>query len=203
MACFFAIKSPTETTTYLTFNLLSPLLQMSQYSACSGNQLNFQPASGPDIVNGAAEITLTQNSNGVDRYTVHGWVDNYIAANYPDWPSQFHHIMYVLPQNVNFNGAAAYAYIGNYKSVYWNTYASRLTVLMHETGHNLRMYHSGEDTLPYADHTCSMGKYSILCVLLLDECFSFFIPVVILHPFLLIVDDVAFLLTNTNEPSFF
>jgi len=133
---------------------------VSQYTACSGGKLNYKPATGTGITNGGVAITLEQNSTDVNRFTVHGWVDNWISSNHPTWPSDFNHIMYVLPGNVNFTGAAAYAYIGNYKSVYRDNAASKLTVLMHETGHNLRMHHSGEGppTATYADHTCYMGN---------------------------------------------
>ena len=70
----------------------------------------------------------------------------------------FDHIMYVMPESVQFNGAAAFAYIGWYRSVFWNIYASHLQVQVHEFGHNLRMLHSGEDTSTYGDGTGMMGK---------------------------------------------
>ena len=39
--------------------------------------------------------------------------------------------MYVFPGNVDFGGAAAYAYLPGTTSFYWDTYASMYIVLMH------------------------------------------------------------------------
>lgn len=57
----------------------------------------------------------------------------------------YSHVLYVMPAGVSLNGAAAFAYVGWYLSVFANTYARTLLVLMHELGHNLRMLHSGKD----------------------------------------------------------
>jgi hypothetical protein len=61
--------------------------------------------------------------------------------------NQYTHIIYILPQSVDFNGAAAYAFVGFGKAVFWNSYASTLLVLVHELGHNLKQLHSGEGSL--------------------------------------------------------
>merc|ERR1719266_1513904 len=126
--------------------------------ACSGGKLGYEPATGnSNIVNGVVEVTLSQNTQGVDRYTVEGWVDTAAAAVVGSL-TQWTLAMYVLPGGVCFNGAAAYAYINAWKSVYLNTYASYPVVLVHEVGHNLGLAHSGKNGVTYGDKTCWMGN---------------------------------------------
>jgi len=87
------------------------------------------------------ELTLSQTVSGKTSATVQGWVDTRMERiNFGNSKTakSFTHVMYVLPNSVNFGGAAAYAYVGYGQSVYWDSYASTLLVLVHETGHNLR-----------------------------------------------------------------
>jgi hypothetical protein len=69
---------------------------------------------------------------------------------------------YVLPASVDFGGAAAYAYVNSYTSVFMGEYASYMGVQIHELGHNYNMRHSGfgDSTEFYKDHTRLMGTFS-------------------------------------------
>jgi hypothetical protein len=66
-------------------------------------------------------------------------------------------VFLVMQSSVNFDGAAAYAYVGGSLSVYSDNYATMVVVQMHELGHNLGLLHSGE-VQTYDDHTCMMGN---------------------------------------------
>jgi hypothetical protein len=140
----------------LTF---SSAKQKSQFYDCSKGKLRFQKGTGSDITNGVLEIEVPYSLNGVDRYTA---MDHAVAETQRVLGSStynsFDHIMYVMPLYVDFGGAAAFAYIGWYRSVFMNQYASHLQVQVHEFGHNLRMLHSGEDGSTYGDGTGMMGK---------------------------------------------
>lgn len=48
--------------------------------------------------------------------------------------ASYSHVMHVMPGAVSLGGAAAYAYVNWYLSVYSNGYARVLLVLMHEIG---------------------------------------------------------------------
>lgn len=138
--------------------------QRSQYRACSGRRLDFKPAVGSNIVNGVMELKLTTKTvSGQSSSTVENWVNEQLDSM--GLGTKYTHTMLVLPGNVNFGGAAAYAYVGEYsfavrfvavepsthnhlfltytttgwgKAVFWDGYASTLLVLVHEFGHNLR-----------------------------------------------------------------
>jgi len=91
---------------------------------------------------------------------VESWV-NHALHKKLGWNQDDHtHVMYVLPEEVNFHGLAAYAYMGWSRSVFWNKYASIHLVLMHELGHNFGHHHSGEGDLQYGDASCLMGAHS-------------------------------------------
>lgn len=106
-------------------------------------------------------MTLPYNVTNVLRGTVEDWTEDAVALLVDE--TTFTHAMYVLPKSVNFSGAAAYAYVGGSRSVYWESYASYLLVQMHEVGHNLNMRHSGLlGGSVYADTSCFMGTYNVM-----------------------------------------
>jgi hypothetical protein len=57
--------------------------------------------------------------------------------------SFYDHGMWVLPEGVDFQTAAAYALVGGSQGVYKNNNAATLLVQMHKTGHNLNLRHWG------------------------------------------------------------
>jgi len=131
----------------------------SQYSACSNEQLVFSYSNSENSgAVGVYELTLSQNVAGQNKYTVEGWVTSALASNLQKGVD-YDYIAYILPDSVNFGGAAAYAYINWHLSVFLNEYSSDLLVQMHEIGHNLGAYHSGEGSYSYGDGTCFMGAH--------------------------------------------
>lgn len=103
-------------------------------------------------------MTLSNPVANVNRYTVESWVDNAVIALTGSL-GQWNHLVYALPLSVDFQGAAAYAYMNSFKSVFMGDYVSRMGVQMHELGHNLWMRHSGYGTATYLDHTGLMGTF--------------------------------------------
>ena len=105
------------------------------------------------------ELYLEQETEGVDKSVVDRWVWDKLGSNGINFPlSSVDHYMYVMPGNVEFGGAAAYACVWCPKTVYRENQASNYQVLLHEVGHNLGHVHSGKDGGSYNDRTCWMGK---------------------------------------------
>lgn len=95
---------------------------------------------------------------GVYAQIVESWAVNAATVTLGDLPSQFDHVMLILPPMVDFRNAAAYAYVNYWRSVFQDDYWYMVMVQMHELGHNLNLAHSGEGTSTYADHT---GMFSV------------------------------------------
>ena len=132
---------------------------------CSGNKLNFVPATGDAVSQGVIDITLPQtinsywilgdNSFGVAKAAVEmiptdGSVD-----------SDYTYTMVVEPQSANFHGAGAAAARPGTMSWFKNLFASDPLYSWHEISHNLGNGHSGmivdgvfDDEM---DPTCIMG----------------------------------------------
>jgi hypothetical protein len=135
-------------------------VQKTQLDACSGGKLTIMPATGTDITDGVMEVVLPERVvNGTNCVTVEDWVDDAVEAKVSGSLSQWDHLMYVLPDSVDFDGAVAYAYVNSYKSVFKGGYASYMGVQIHELGHNYNMRHSGFGTETYEDHTGLMGTF--------------------------------------------
>eukprot|EP00559_Dactyliosolen_fragilissimus_P002113 CAMPEP_0184871582 /NCGR_PEP_ID=MMETSP0580-20130426/40802_1 /TAXON_ID=1118495 /ORGANISM="Dactyliosolen fragilissimus" /LENGTH=1122 /DNA_ID=CAMNT_0027374259 /DNA_START=125 /DNA_END=3490 /DNA_ORIENTATION=- len=134
---------------------------VSGYQFCSGNKLNFKIGEGNGLVNGVREIYLDQATAGIDKDTVDRWVWDKLGSNGINFPlNSYDHYIYVMPGNVNFEGAAAYACLWCPKSVYFDIQASNYQVLLHEVGHNIGHVHSGKDGASYGDRTCWMGAHT-------------------------------------------
>jgi len=127
----------------------------SQCTACSYNKLTIVPASGEtpegdEIVDGVVDLTLSMNSNGVDKSVVQTAALNAIGGKGGN-----NYVMLCIPPGTG--DWLAYAYVGWYLSVYNNEWCGRLSAQMHEVGHNFGFQHSGEDNKEYADSTGMMG----------------------------------------------
>jgi hypothetical protein len=153
--------SPTKTAAELSddiFGTNGDLMNLKTgYQACSGGKLNFVPGTGPNIVDGVMEISISQSVNGVSSGTVEGYVKTKLSQLGYNL-SSYTHTMVVVPAQVDFGGAAAWAYMPGDFSFYSDGNASMHIVLMHEIGHNLGHHHSGLGSYEYADPTCMMGN---------------------------------------------
>lgn len=128
----------------------SCISQKSGYEACSGNKLKFNPAVGTDITNGVYELRMNSyNGNNVDSSTV-AWAA--VGAMPSGMTDAYDYTYYVLPGNVDFGGAAAWAYLPGTMSVYKNDYGSDYIVMLHELGHNLGHHHSGLGSASYGEY---------------------------------------------------
>ena len=87
-------------------------------------------------------------------------VSNMVLDTYP-WIGKIetNHIMFVLPDSVDFGGAGYIAW-GQFKGTYtWfkSRVASFSMVQVHELSHNLGLHHSGHNGIVYGDKTGMMG----------------------------------------------
>ena len=107
------------------------------YRAISGDKLRFHPATGNGLVDGVLELYLANATNGTDKSIVDGWVMEELTngINFP--LDEVDHYIYVMPPNVDFGSAAAYACLWCPKTVYYDLIASNYEALLHEVGHNL------------------------------------------------------------------
>ena len=126
-----------------------------RFRACSKNKLNFVPATGPRVNNGVITVQTSSSLRGIS-YTACG---NLASRALPSGISR-NYIMYVCPDNANFNGAAAWGQKPGTLSWYPSKYASAADVQVHELGHNLGFGHSGTDLKDntYNDGTCHMSN---------------------------------------------
>lgn len=130
----------------------------SQYSSCSDRQLDIVPASSADgngIVNGVMTVTIP-NSVSEGDITITNAAINQAATNLGfSLNSQFQHVMVCLPPGTM--TGLAYAYINGWRTVYNDNWCLKVSVQMHEIGHNLNLAHSNEGGTEYADQTGMMG----------------------------------------------
>lgn len=151
--------SPTYTASELSDHIfMGDLTMASQYRACSNDQLRFTPAfGGADIVNGVVDVVVD-----VDLSATHSMIecvtaaDNAISLKY-DVGTTHTYIMYICPEAVDFGTNAGGADVGGKKSWYSDTFGSSPFVQMHEIGHNLNFFHSGEGDQQYGDPSGVMG----------------------------------------------
>ena len=115
--------SPTFTSSTLSEKLFGSggNTTRSGFSSCSGGKLDFAPAVGNNIVNGVMELTIPQNVKDV------GWksVQHYVTGElYNSGVSMADHdnIVIVLPSQVDFQGAAAWAYVSYNIGVFKDTF---------------------------------------------------------------------------------
>jgi len=128
----------------------------SGFSACSGGKLNILPAEGVNITNGVIEISILHDVKDVAWKTVQNFVTSELYNRYISI-ANYDNVIMVLPSEVDFDGAAAFAYIGRQIGVYKDTNIEYQLVTVHEFGHNLGFHHSGTIESPYGDNSCLMG----------------------------------------------
>jgi len=147
--------SPDDTAAQLSNNIFGNMVR--GFQECSGNKIRFIPATGDNFSDGVMELTITQNVTDLPYKNVENSVTKQLRRN-GFKRSDYSHVMYVFPGEVNFKGRAAYAELGGTLSVFDNQFATTKFVFMHEIGHNLGHHHSGEDASSYGDNTGMMGS---------------------------------------------
>ncbi|KAJ1445098.1 hypothetical protein M885DRAFT_579810 [Pelagophyceae sp. CCMP2097] len=127
----------------------------SQFDECSMGALQFVPKEGFGIVGGVVEVTVAASSDDeVLRTTASDALTAALRVESLD--DFFDHIMFVLPPG---SGSwLAYAYLCNKVSVFNDDWAGAVSAQMHEVGHNLCKYHSGEGNSEYGDQSSIMGS---------------------------------------------
>jgi hypothetical protein len=134
---------------------------------CSNGNLQVAPATGSNKFLSQGVITLTYHENKsvcdnpTTRATKCTWktVGDAIQLQLNNLKDiNYRHKMFVMPWEVDFDGAAAKAEVGGTTMWYRGKYAIYPVALVHEFGHNLGLMHSGKDGVEYADGTGWMGN---------------------------------------------
>jgi len=152
-------NSPTDSAAQISDYLFGTygdkLNLLTGYKTCSGGKVNFHPGVGQGLVNGVKEVEIPQYINFINMFYLEAYVTDELVKRGFD-RSKYTHVMYILPTELE-RGGDAFAYLGGYLSVFYDTIARSNIIQMHEIGHNFNMAHSGEGTYEYGDGTGVMG----------------------------------------------
>lgn len=99
-----------------------------RFDDCSNGQLKFIPAQGTNVNNGILTVTTAENLNQI------GWQTCGNIATAAAELIARQHILIVCPDEVDFNGAAAWGSTGGAITWYRSKYASMPVVQVHEVG---------------------------------------------------------------------
>lgn len=158
--------APTSTVNELSADWFSSdgVNAANQFKDCSGGQMTLHPAVGDGINNGVMEVLLDAPVKDLPSSSVENMVTDKLAEQFVKFDTNttnIHHIVYVLPETIDFiEGAASYAYVNGKISVFHDTFASKLHAQMQTISHNLGRGHSGEGSDVYGDGTGVMGAGS-------------------------------------------
>lgn len=138
----------------------------SQMEACSFGKLVMEPAEGAFIVNGVAEISITERVSGQNSVrALENLVVDKANRQFGTLSAQYEHVVLVMPDDNSLvyggNGFLAYAFLRGYVSVFHDLWAGRISALAHEVGHNLNLHHAGHNGLEYGDESGYMGFGSL------------------------------------------
>lgn len=143
-------------THFLSLPFQTHFLQAEVYRKCSNGQLTFEPASSSGAWNGVKDISLSSSV-----YCGKNWwdVSNDLNLRKSDYNADF--MMFVMPDCVDFEGAAGWGQTPGDQTWYPSSYASLPVVQVHEMGHNFGHSHSGKNGIPYGDDTGYMGNQAL------------------------------------------
>ena len=136
-------------------------IQSSRLRACSKNRLKIIPATGKSVIKGVMNIRLNEVITGKHYMSVSDSVSQKLhQIDELDYRTK----ILIMPDVVDFRGAAAYA--GLFGNTMWvrDQYASFPMVQVHEYGHLLGQHHSGVNEFGrtnknnYGDDTGHMGN---------------------------------------------
>ncbi|GFH59958.1 hypothetical protein CTEN210_16434 [Chaetoceros tenuissimus] len=151
------------------FSTASNMITLSsQFSACSNNQLNFEAGAFTeftyaDAASGVVEVALS-NDVFTEGEEDPKDISNAIYTQFGTNMDQIDHKMFVVPPETDYKGSTtwvAFASKPGDDGWYRDDWILDVSTLMHETGHNLGLHHSGQpdDTanVEYGDSSCTMG----------------------------------------------
>lgn len=135
------------------------------YKACSNGQLTFVPAWGKDTVKQWDKVAKKQTTTGVvniqppNNICNMNWRDagNYALSQMSNKSYWATHKVIILPDCVDFGGAAAWGETPGDTTWYKAQYANYPVTQVHEMGHNLGLRHSGRGNDAYGDGTGYMS----------------------------------------------
>ncbi len=124
-------------------------------SECSNGLLNIIPATGTDVTHGVLNIRFNDIS-----FATMSWQDvgTKINTRLENMNINYATRIFLLPDIVEFDGAAAWAQVGGNTIWLKDQYASYPIVQVHEYGHLLGQRHSGANGNSYSDNSCYMGN---------------------------------------------
>jgi len=147
-----------------------------KYQECSYRKLRIKPFQGTTTTNvnvpdGVTNVALDKaQSDEVKDLILNGGPDPLSSkrnrdrvlsfcrlaaeARLGDLESQFDHVLFILPRNLD--GVLAIAIIGRFDSYYGGSWITRPSMSLHEVGHNLGLDHAGEANV-YDDKVGYMG----------------------------------------------
>ncbi|GFH57106.1 hypothetical protein CTEN210_13582 [Chaetoceros tenuissimus] len=138
---------------------------------CSGGKVDLQPAQSQNIDDGVIEITVDMSTKDVLWKQVQNAAIDQLKAQ-DVHVADYHHTLLVLPDNTNFQDAAAYAFTDQPIAVFRDTTVQYQLVLLHELGHNLGFHHSGYQEQGYGDNTCLMGSANVPWTKYIHMCYN-------------------------------
>lgn len=161
--------SASDSTNFYPANILSDRVfgngfsLASQLHSCSNGQIQFIRATGQNINNGVAEISVPQKAIGTEKSIILNAAKEAAMSVVGD-PSRFDHVIMCFPFGTTFGNKkswAAFAYMPDYElqylSVFNDDWCGKPSILMHEIGHNLGLFHSNRPEQKYNDKTGLMG----------------------------------------------
>lgn len=116
--------------------------------------MNLIPATGNGVNHGVLVVKLDKNISGMSW----GVVADMTAQRLRSLNVQYDNRIFLMPDNVQFGGAAAWAHVGGSTFYVLNQFAKFPIVQVHEFGHLLGARHSGANGNGYSDKSCYMGN---------------------------------------------
>lgn len=138
---------------------------------CSGGKVDLQPSQGSQIDDGVIEVTVDMSTKDVLWKQVQNAAIDRLKAQ-DVHVVDYEHTLLVLPDNTNFQDAAAYAFTDQPIAVFKDTTVQYQLVLLHELGHNLGFHHSGYQEQGYGDNTCLMGSANVPWTKYIHMCYN-------------------------------
>ena len=117
--------------------------------------MKINPATGPGVAHGVLNMNLNIAFNGKNWQDVGDAISTKLSRM---TGISYDTRIFLMPDSVDFNGAAAWAQVGGTTMWLKDAYAAFPIVQVHEYGHLLGQRHSGANGNSYSDNSCYMGN---------------------------------------------